>query len=163
MSVTAITALLRPWLGAELLSRCDVCARAEGLLRAFEPVNGDIEALFHQLSTLFFSTVREMTRGTMCVRLDDGKIMRVRVDDIDQMADEVLYLRLHTLPRNAVQCWRLRQYAMTHDSLAALRALYVDFAAFQTEDERSVMERMIRTCHPAYRWRAWLPENTDGK
>lgn len=161
MSVTEIRALLRPWLGEELLSHCDICAQAEELLQAFEPATGDIEMLFQRLSTLFFSTVREYTRRAMCVRLDDGRIMRVRVDDIDQMADEALYLRLRLLPHSAFQCSRLRQYAMTHDSLSALRALYVDFAAFQTEDERAFIERMIRACHPAYRWRAWLRENTN--
>ena len=47
---------------------------------------------------------------------------------------------------------------MTHDSLSALRALYQDFRAFQTEDELELIARTARSGHPAYRWRAWLPE-----
>lgn len=156
----AAAALLQPWLGSLFLSQSDVCARACGLLDAFDGAAGDFDALFHSLDTLLFHTVHDMTRGDMRVLLDDGRVMRVRVDDIAQMADEVLYLRLRTLTHSAYQCGRLRAYAMTHDSLSALRALYVDFAAFQTRDELDLIARTARACHPAYRWRAWL-NDTD--
>lgn len=152
-----LTALLRPWLGADFLSKCGVCAQLDELLSAFDLTAGDIGALYERLSACLFDAVRGVTCGDMRVKLDDGRYMRVRVDDIDQMADEVLYLRLRDLAHNPTQCSRLRAYAMTHDSLAAFRALYVDFAAFQTDDELAFIARTVRACHDRYRWQSWLP------
>ena len=159
----AAAVLLRPWLGEAFLAHCDVCARAGALLDAFDARRPDFESLLHALDALLFRAVRDMTEGDMRVLLDDGRLMRVRVDDIAQMADEVLYLAFSALPRGAWHCAQVRAFAMTHDSLSALRALYVDFAAFQTEDERRLIARTARACHPEYRWRAWLPETEEIK
>lgn len=45
---------------------------------------------------------------------------------------------------------------MRQGSLSALRALYIDFQAFQTEEEWRTVIRVIKTCHPPFRWRNWL-------
>ena len=153
-----VARVLQPWLGAAFLQASDVCARICGLLNGFDPAEGDFDALYRQTDSLLFAEIRALTREDMRVLLDDGRTMRVRVDDVDQMADEVLYLALHQLPHSAWHYGRLRQYAMTHDSLSALRALYQDFGAFQTADELELIARTARAAHPAYRWRAWLPE-----
>ena len=149
-------AMLRPWLGMLFLSRCDVSEQSSARLNAFDADQGDFDALFHDLDTLLFHFVHDMTQGDMRVLLDDGRAMRVRVDDIDQMADELLYLSLRTITRSPWQCNRLRAYAMTHDSLSAWRALYVDFAGLQTADELALIARTVRGGFPAYRWRGWL-------
>lgn len=156
-----IAVMLRPWLGQAFLACCDVCEQVQARLAAFDQRRGDFANLYRQLDTLLFHTVRQMTEGDMRVLLDDGRIMRVRVDDIDQMADELLYLPLSELPRSPAECARVREFAMTHDSLSALRALYVHFSVFQTEDEKQMIARTARACHPAYRWRSWLPEADD--
>lgn len=157
-----VSRVLQPWLGAAFLRASDVCARACGLLNGFDPAANDLDGLYRQLDSLLFGEIRALTREDMRVLLDDGRTMRVRVDDVDQMADELLYLALHQLPHSAWQYGRLRQFAMTHDSLAALRALYQDFAAFQTADELELIARTARAAHPAYRWRGWLPEENNG-
>ncbi|MBQ9300668.1 MAG: hypothetical protein IJ214_09165 [Clostridia bacterium] len=157
----SVARVLRPWLGAAFLAACDICAQLCGALNAFSPEDGDPAALSAQLDTLLFHRVRELTRGDMRVLLDDGRVIRIRVDDIDQMADELLYLALCRLPLNAWQYGRLRQFALSHESLSALRALYERFAAFQTEDELALIARTVRGCHPAYRWRGWLPDQRE--
>ena len=154
----SVARMLRPWLGAAFLAACDICAKASAELNAFSPEDGDPAALSQQLSTLLFHQVRSLTEGDMRVLLDDGRVIRIRVDDIDQMADELLYLALCRLPRNTWQYGRLRQYALSHESLSALRALYQQFAAFQTEDELALIARTVRSCYPAYRWQSWLPD-----
>ena len=72
------------------------------------------------------------------------------------VADEVLYLKLQQLPRNPEQYQRLRQFAMTHESLSALRTLYLRFAAFQTPDELDFIARTVRSAYSPYRWHEWL-------
>jgi len=154
----AVAAVLRPWLGAAFIAGCDICERAAVLMSGFDSANGSLEGLAADLNALVFRTLRSGTRGDMRVLLDDGRVIRVRLDDVDQMADEALYLALRCLPRSAWQYARLRQFAMTHESLSALRALYVDFTSFQTEDELRLIARTARSCHPPYRWRGWLGE-----
>ncbi len=153
-----VARVLQPWLGAAFLRASDVCARVCGLLNGFDAAADDPDTLYHSLDSLLFGELRAVTREDMRVLLDDGRTMRVRVDDVAELADELLYLALHQLPHSAWQYSRLRTYAMTHDSLSALRALYQDFAAFQTADELALIARTAREAHPAYRWRAWLPE-----
>lgn len=150
--------VLHPWLGAAFLGACDICARVCAQLNGFNALEGDFAVLYGNLDRLLFRTLREMTGGEMRIWLDDGRTVRVRVDDVDQMADDVLYLLLRTLPRNAAQYARVRQYAMTHESLSALRTLYADFSAFQSDDELRLIARTARTCHAPFRWRGWLPD-----
>ena len=152
--------VLRPWLGTAFLTACDVCERACAALNAFSPAAGDMAALADRLNTLLFRQIRALTEGDMRVLLDDGRVVRVRVDDIDQMADELLFLVLRGLPRSAWQYGRLRSFALSHESLSALRALYQRFSSCQTEDELALIARTVRTCHPAYRWRGWLPDES---
>ena len=152
--------VLRPWLGAAFLSACDICAQVCGALNGFPAEDGDLGELAQRLGSLLFHAVRTLTEGDMRVLLDDGRVVRVRVDDIDQMADELLFLVLRGLPRSAWQYGRLRSFALSHESLSALRALYQRFSSFQTEDELALIARTVRTCHPAYRWRGWLPDES---
>jgi hypothetical protein len=69
-----------------------------------------------------------------------------------------LYLRFRTLVHSAWNCSRIREFALSNDSLSAIRALYVDFAEFQTEEEKAMLAHTARTCHPAYRYRSWLKD-----
>ncbi len=151
--------VLRPWLGAAFLAACDISRKACDELNAFlSSPTDDLSALSSRLSTLLFHQVRALTEGDMRVLLDDGRVIRVLVDDIDQMADELLYPALCELPRNVSEYTRIRQFALSHDSLSALRALYLRYSAFQTEDELAVIARTVRSCHAPFRWRGWLPD-----
>ena len=154
----AVRETLCPWLGTAFLSWCDVCNQACGLLNGADCSQAGLDALYGALDRLLFHTLRDGTRGDMRILLDDGRTVRVRLDDVDQMADDVLYLALADLARTPWQYGQVRQFALTHSSLAALRALYTGFAAFQTQDELRLIARTIRSCHPAFRWRGWLAE-----
>lgn len=153
-----VKALLRPWLGQALLNCCDVAQRTADVLFSFDDTKDDLAQLSETLDEMLFRTVHDLTRGQMRVQLDDGRRMRVYVDDFAVMADELMYLQLQRWVRSAFNCQRLRYFAMTHDSLSALRALYVDFAAFQTPDERAFIARTVREGHAPFRWRSWLDE-----
>ena len=163
MSEQRIAALLRPWLGQALLDYTGVCAQANGLLDGFDVMHGNYAELSDTLRGTLVRAVYLATRGSFVVILDDGRQMRVRMEDFAVMADAVLYLRFQALVHSAWNCNRVREYALSHDSLSALRALYVDFAEFQTAEEKSMLAYTIRTCHPAYRWRSWLPEDENFK
>ena len=96
-----VTRLLQPWLGAAFLQRCDLAQQAADTLNGCDIAQTPIALLAKDLDEMIFHTLRDMTFGDMRVLLDDGRTMRVRVDDVDAMADEVLYLKLQQLPRIA--------------------------------------------------------------
>ena len=45
---------------------------------------------------------------------------------------------------------------MRHGSLSALRALYLDYAMFQSEEEWATVRMVITSCHENFRFRAWI-------
>ena len=151
-----ITLLLQPWLGTAFLQCSGLAQQVTACLNCCDITHSPIASLLKSLDEMIFRSLRDSTRGDMRVLLDDGRTMRVRVDDVVAMADEALYFALQLLPRNPEQYQRLRQFAMTHESLSALRALYLRFAAFQTADELELIARTVRSAYPPYRWHSWL-------
>ena len=118
-----ITLLLQPWLGTAFLQCSGLAQQVTACLNCCDITHSPIASLLKSLDEMIFRSLRDSTHGDMRVLLDDGRTMRVRVDDVDAMADEALYFALQLLPRNPEQYQRLRQFAMTHESLSALRAL----------------------------------------
>lgn len=159
--VERVERLLRPWLGQALLDVIPLCGDAALMLDEFDVMHGDYGQLADELKRLIFRTVYAVTRGDMTVFRDRGERVRIRMEDLDIMADSLLYLRFESLVHSAWNCSRIREYALSHDSLSAIRALYVDFAEFQTAEEKALLAYTARTCHPSFRYRAWLKEDED--
>lgn len=153
-----VARLLRPWLGQALLDCTNVCEDAALMLGEFDVMHGDYGVLAESLRSLLYRTVYAITRGDMTVYRDGGKRALIRMEDLEIMADSLLYLLFQTLVHSAWNCNRIREFALSHDSLSAIRALYVDFAEFQTEEEKAVLAHTARTCHPAFRYRSWLKD-----
>ena len=72
------------------------------------------------------------------------------------MADELLYVLMEHLPVTKSNYRIISEYSMHPGSLSALRALYARYEAFQSEEEYRTVIRIIKTCHPPFRWRGWL-------
>ena len=151
--------LLRPWLGQALLDCTGLCDQAAQMLEDFDVMHGDYGDLARDIKHLLYYAVQAVTQGEMTVVRDRGAHARIRMEDFDIMADALLYLVFHTLVHSAWNCSRIREFALSHDSLSAIRALYVDFAEFQTAEEKAMLAYTARTCHPAFRYRSWLKED----
>lgn len=153
ISIAQVTLAMQPWLGMALLNAAPLAERLAQKLNAHR-LTDDPDTLFRALDNLLFGTVRQVTGADMRVLLDDGTWVRVRTEDISTMADELLYLHFMTYPVNNVHLLRLNNYAMTHQSLSALRVLYTRFAPLQTDAELSAIARIARG-YPAFRL-GWL-------
>lgn len=161
--VDRVAALLQPWLGRALLDITDVCEDAAQLLKEFDVMHGDYADLAKQVRATLIRHVYRITKGSFVVFRDDGRQVKLYMDDFSVMADALLYIVFRSLVHSAWNCSRVREYALSHDSLSALRALYVDFAQFQTNDEKAMLAYTVRTCHPEYRWRRWLQDDEISK
>lgn len=149
--------ILRPWLGGHFIDGQErLVERISLRLSHFHPQRDNLQQIAQEIDSLLFMAVREETKGKMTLLLDQGQYMRIRVEDFATLADELLYLLMGTLPRDPNSFRLLSEYSMRSGSLSALRALYLDFQPFQTEDELRTLRRVITTCHPPFRWRGWL-------
>ena len=157
--VERVAKLLSPWLGKALLRRTLVCDDVAAMLENFDVMHGEYDELVQNVKHLLYYTVYAVTQGDMTVVRDHGTRVRVRMEDLDIMADALLYLVFQSLVHSAWNCSRIREFALRHDSLSAIRALYVDFSEFQTAEEKAMLAYTARTCHPAFRYRAWLKED----
>ncbi len=153
----SVAALLRPWLGSRLVAEApDFLQALTNRLHTFVCDADTIARVCQTLDSMLFTGIRDMTRGGMRVLLDDGRWMRVRVGDCTIMADELTFLLLAELPRDALHFRVIREYSLRESSLSALRALLTRYAEHQTDEELSALKYVVKTCHPPFRWRGWL-------
>ncbi len=148
---------LRPWLGGAFLARnpelLDVIALK---LYGFRPERDSLETLSFQLDNLLFMQVREDSQGKLTLVMDNGQMVRLRMNDFSLMADELLYLLFEGLPANARNQAIIRTYSMKSTSLSALRALYLLYRDLQEPEETAVLKRLITGGHPRFRWQRWI-------
>lgn len=148
---------LRPWLGGDFLSHHpQVVERITVKLNAFTLQRDEVPDVAQWVNDLLFLSVREYTRGKMVLQMDDDLFVRVRVSDFALMVDDVLYLLFQRLPREMPYYVLIRDYSVRHGSLSALRALYLDYAMFQSEEEWATVRKVITSCHENFRFRAWI-------
>lgn len=157
VTLAQVAQLLQPWLGDALLSAAPrLCAEAQRRLNETAEQPDALKTLAQGLDSLLYLSVRDLTEGRMIVRLADGSCVRVRVSDFPMMADDLMYLLFGRFPLDARHLMLLRDYSMRMESLSAIRALYTRFSAYETPQELCALARIARSCHPPFRWRAWL-------
>ena len=153
---SVITAILEPWLGLEILQNTDLVQSLYTEIDRFDSSKGDIEKLRKRLESLIFRKIHDKTDGNMRILLNNGTKIRIYLEDISDIADELIYPVLLNLPQTTEQYHRILLFAMTHDSLSALRILYVHFDIFQTEEDMEAIARTIREGYRSCRWKSWL-------
>lgn len=148
---------LRPWLGSAFVAQQpDTMRKAAMRLNAFSPQREDLARLAQDMDSLLFMAVRDVTMGKMTLTMDTGDVIRVRVSDFALMVDELMYLLFEDMQAQPDAFDLIRSYSMRTSSLASLKALYLLFPDRQSQEELSTLSRVIRTCHPPFRWRQWL-------
>lgn len=148
---------LTPWLGSAFVAHhAGLMERLAFKIGQFDRARGSLQAAVQDMDTQLFMAVREQTNGRMILPMDNGDHIRLRLEDFALMADELLYLLLESLPRDSQSFLMIREYSMRQGSLAALKALWLHYGAFQGEEEYRTVERIIKGSHPPFRWRQWL-------
>ena len=153
---SVFTAILEPWLGQDILHSTDLVKSIYTEIERFDSDKGDIEELRKRLESLIFRKIHEKTDGNMRILLNNGTKIRIYLEDISDIADELIYPVLLNVPQTTEQYHRILMFAMTHDSLSALHILYDHFERFQTKEDLKTVSRTIREGYRSCRWKSWL-------
>lgn len=152
-----VAVALTPWLGTAFVTQQpDTMRRAAMRLNAFRLNREEIARVAQDLDSLLFMSVRDATAGRMTLPMNTGNIIRLRVSDFAMMADELLFLLFEDITAQPGAFDAIRVYSMRASSLSSLKALCLLFAQHQTPEELDTLQRVIRSCHPQFRWRQWL-------
>ena len=92
----------------------------------------------------------------MVPTLENGVRLRLRLKDIDTLADEALGVLLDMLPGNQLPLEFLRGFALESGLLCAMRVLLQRYGAVLPSLEREMLIRIIKENHPADRYASWL-------
>ncbi|MDO4741529.1 MAG: hypothetical protein Q4A66_12755, partial [Eubacteriales bacterium] len=94
-----IESMLRAQLGSELLERCpDLVYSVNQSIFRFMRTDATLAALWRQIDSALFNAVYTGTGRSMVVTLDSGERMRVKSDQIRDLADRLLALAYDSLP-----------------------------------------------------------------
>lgn len=147
---------LRPRLGSELVDQTGLCAEVAGLMRTYASYRDTFESMTEQVEQLLFTRLYDLLGPGMSLRLDDGRVVRIRMRELPELADEAMGAMFEAMQVYSVNYANLKDYSMRAASLSALRVLYQKYGAFQSPEEKALLTRIIRERFPASRYEGWL-------
>lgn len=148
---------LLPWLGSRFLDAQEpLCGQVAMILFSFRKDRDHLIQLAQRIDNLLFMAVRETTNARMALLMDNGDLIRLKIDDFRLMADETLYLLFESMEKTPDNQAFIREFALRSGSLSALRALYLMYFHLHSPEETKTIRRIITTCHEPFRYRQWI-------
>lgn len=149
---------LRPYLGTPLTAETGLCAHLAQVINGYAPYRDSFEELARRVEKCLFDDLYAILGPQMVLRLDDGRLIRIRMRELPELADEAMGAMFEGMKVYSVNYDNLKDYAMRCGSLSAMRVLYQKYADFHSGDEQALMVRIIRERYPAWRFTQWLPD-----
>lgn len=138
--------VLQPVLGTGFVTHTPLCTQVAELLSAHDMARTPVDELCRQLKELIFAGLYEQLGYHMTLRLENGVVRRILLQDVDFMVDEALGVLLDATPHLSMA--ELRSLAMERGSLSAMRVLLARHGDQLHEMEREMLRRIIRENHP---------------
>lgn len=151
--------VLRPWLGTFFLSANNFSQSVTQKLQEYAPYRQSLESLHQELESFIIRFLNRMTGGDMRVMLDNYRTVRLSLQDIEWLTDDVMGVLFDRLTPFSMNFMKLNDYALHVESLAAMRVLYQKYATFFSEEEFRFLIDMIQKIYPRQRYEAWLGVN----
>ena len=152
----AVFAALEPMLGAQYLSATPLCGDVADCLSRYAPSCMTPNDMFLKVREVIFGDLYAALGQGMVLTLESGVRLRLRLKDIDTLADEALGLLLDTLPGDQLPLTFLRPFALESGLLCAMRVLLQRYGSILPSMEREMLIRIVRENHPADRYSTWL-------
>ncbi|MDD6049683.1 MAG: hypothetical protein PUC00_00175 [Clostridiales bacterium] len=156
IKTAAVRAALEPLLGTRFVSITPLCENATHCLSLYAPSCMTLEDMFTRVRECIFGDLYEALGPGMLLTLENGVRLRLRMMDIDTLADEALGVLMDALPGDQLPLEFLRGYALQSGRLCAMRVLLQRYGAGMPSLEREMLSRIIRENFPADRYAAWL-------
>ena len=161
ISMEEVERVLCPWLGSMFLSSNMLMPGIAKKLQEYAPYRQTLESLYVEVEGYILSGISGLTGGDMRVVLDNYQTVRLSLQDVEWMADDVMGLVFEKLTPISMNYKKLTNYSLARASLASLRVLYQKYSVFLSESEYVFLIDMIRQIYPAYRYEAWLGAKED--
>ena len=158
VNLDEVNNVLKPWLGALFLMSTTLSQAITYQMMQYSPGRETFEQLRQRLEHHMLVELNKLTKSSMCIMVENYQTKRLSLQDIECMTDDLMGLmfdRLSPFPSNFE---RLNEYALQHESLAALRVLVQKYASFFSQEEFDFMVQMIRRLYPKDRYQDWLPD-----
>lgn len=154
----SVKCVLRPYLGSDLVDGTPIADEAVHVLRSYAPYRDTLEELAQRLSNVLFDGLYSVLGPRMTVRLDGGELIRIRMQDLPDVADAVMGALFDSMTVYSVNFQTLKDYSLRTGSLSAMRVLYQKYDDFQSREEKALMARIIRDNHPPFLYESWLKD-----
>ena len=158
VSTYSVKCVLRPYLGSDMVDGTNVPEEAAHVLRAYAPYRDTLEDLAQRLNRVLFDALYAVLGPRMAVRLDNGDFIRIRMQDIPELADAAMGALFDSMTVYSVSFQTLKDYSLRTGSLSAMRVLYQKYDDFQSPEEKQLMARIIRDNYPRNRYESWLKD-----
>ena len=156
INADSVRAALEPMLGARFVSTTPLCANAAECLRHYAPSRMSLSDMFAQVKECIFGNLYEALGQGMLLTLENGVRLRIRLRDVDTLADEALGVLLDALPADILPLEALRSFALQSGLLSPMRVILQRYGSALPRMERDMFSRIIRENHPADRYASWL-------
>ena len=151
-----IFAALEPMLGTQFLAATPLCGNVADCLSRYAPSCMTLNDMFLKVREVIFGDLYAALGQGMVLTLQNGVRLRLRLKDIDTLADEALGILLDVLPGDQLPLTFLRPFALESGLLCAMRVLLQRYGAVLPAMEREMLIRIVKENHPADRYAAWL-------
>jgi len=158
ISTYNVKCALRPYLGSDMVDATPIAEEAAHALRSYAPYKETLEDLALRVANTLFDVLYSVLGPRMTIRLDNGDMVRIRMDDLPFLADAVLGVMFDGMTVYSVNFQNLKDYSLRTGSLSAMRVLYQKYDDFQSQEEKDLMARIIRDNHPRERYQSWLKD-----
>ena len=152
---------LRNCFGSSLAEDAAMAEGVSQVLDAFVPGRESFADLSRRMEDYLFNALYERLGPGMALRMKDGTTARIRLSDLPRLADEMLYPFFASLKPWSVHYERLHAWWMESGSFSAMRALYLHFSDFLPDQDRLLIERVVRENVPAARQAAWFDDTLE--
>lgn len=147
---------LRPRLGSSLVDDTPLCAGIASLLRCYAPYRDTLAELEKRLESYLFDGLYTLLGDSMAVMLDDERVVRIRMRELPELADDAMGALFEAMPVYSVNYQTLKDYSLRASSLSAMRVLLQKYDQYQSPEEKALMGKVIRERYPAARYQGWL-------
>ncbi len=156
ISADDVRTALSPMLGEQFVSATPLCGNAADCLRGYAPSFMTLDGLFAKVKECIFGDLYDALGPGMVLTLESGVRLRLRLRDIDTLADAALGVLLDALPGDQLPLQFLHGYALESGLLSPMRVLLQRYGAVLPSLERDVLIRIVKENHPADRYASWL-------